>query len=300
MGFIFDIQRCSYHDGPGIRTTVFLKGCPLRCAWCHNPESFSPAPQLRFLEHLCSGCGACAAVCEHGVHHLSGGKHTVDFSKCAACGQCTAQCPNGALSIVGREATVEEILEIVVRDRAYYEASGGGMTVSGGEPTMQPQFLLELLKGAKQAGIHTCLETNGYIPEPVLASVLPFVDLFLLDFKLTGEERLTHYTKASGDLWQKTMQTLTEKGKDVILRLPVIPGINDTDAHFAQAAGIQQAHPNVLDIEIMPYHSIGAAKWEQLGLTYSLPGLETVSQAQSDIWRKTLERCKNEIRHAGK
>lgn len=288
MGMIFDIQRCSYHDGPGVRTTVFFKGCGLRCAWCHNPESFFPAPQLRFYGHLCSRCGRCEAVCPNGVHHLRDGRREVDFSKCSACGRCAAVCPAGALSVVGQEVTVERIMDVVRRDKGFYDASGGGLTVSGGEPTLQGAFLAELLGAARAEGIHTCVETNGYIPAGTLAEIAPLTDLFLLDYKLSDDEGLKPYTRASGSLWQNTMDTLTAMGKPVILRLPVIPGINDTARHFEEAVRIRRAHSNVEAIEIMPYHSIGAAKWEQLGMTYSLGEIPTVPPEQAERWRQML------------
>ena len=288
MGIIFDIQRCSYHDGPGIRTTVFLKGCGLRCAWCHNPESFRLKPQLQYRKHLCSLCRQCEGVCPNGVHRFADGVHTVDFSRCGSCGKCGASCPSGALSIIGREASVEEIMAVVRRDRAFYDASGGGMTVSGGEPTTQGPFLAELLAAAKAENIHTCIETNGYIRPETLEAILPNTDLFLLDFKLTEAEGLGPYTHAGGELWEKTMARLTELGKGVILRLPMIPGINDTRDHLEKAVLFRRSHPNIQKIEIMPYHSIGAAKWEQLGLTYSLPDIPTVPPETANLWNQWL------------
>ncbi len=294
MGMIFDIQRCTYHDGPGIRTTVFFKGCPLRCAWCHNPESFLPGPQLRFYSQSCSHCGGCVCQCPQNAHSIQSGVHTVDFSRCIACGACTAACPNGALELVGREVSVQEIMELVLRDRAYYDASGGGLTVSGGEPTMQPEFLAQLLRAAKAEGIHTCVETNGYIPKAVLATIAPLTELFLIDYKLSEGEGLTPYTLAQGDLWQNTMEELTRLQKPVILRLPIIPGINDTAAHMEAAAAYRRAHPNVQSLEIMPYHAMGKSKWEQLGLSYRFPALPSATAEQAAAWKQLLSQFERE------
>ena len=170
MGMIFDIQRCCCDDGPGVRTTVFFKGCPLRCAWCHNPESFQKRPQLQFVQHMCIGCGACIEICPVQAHALVGRAHRVDHAVCIACGRCAHVCHTGALQIVGYEASAQQIMETVLRDKAYYETSGGGLTISGGEPTMQPEFLIELLSLAKAQNIHTCLDTSGVTYRPGASS----------------------------------------------------------------------------------------------------------------------------------
>lgn len=288
-GIIFDIQRCCCDDGPGVRTTVFLKGCNLRCAWCHNPESLRKEPQLRYLQHLCGCCERCLAVCPNGVHSFDEAGHHVDFSRCTGCGACVKVCPGQAVQVLGYEATAEEVMRTVLRDRAYYETSGGGLTVSGGEPTMQPDFLLELLSLAKARGIHTCLETNGYIPAPLLPKLMALTDLFLLDYKLTDRAALQSYTLAGGELWNNCLKTLQAQGKPVILRLPIIPGINDTDAHLRSAAELAKAHSCIGKVQVMPYHTIGEAKWAQLGYDYSLAATPGATPEQKAAWQQKLE-----------
>ncbi len=184
-GLIFDIQRTSLHDGPGIRTTVFLKGCPLHCLWCHNPESQSRQVEISFRAEACALCGECVHACEEFAHRIVDGVHVYDRSRCKACGKCAEVCVYEAIQVTGRPQTVEEVLAVVRRDLPYYVTSGGGLTISGGEPILQPDFTLNLLKAAKSEGIHTCLDTSGVGSPRLFEQILPWVDLFLFDYKAT-------------------------------------------------------------------------------------------------------------------
>ena len=288
MGIVFDISRCAYHDGPGIRTTVFLKGCNLRCIWCHNPESFSPHPEIELLPALCVGCRRCARVCPAGVHRFADGTHTVLQSKCTLCGACVKVCPQSALKVTGREMTAGEVLAVVLRDRAYYDESGGGVTFSGGEPTVQPSFLLECLQSCRIEGLHTALETNGCIASETLEKLLPLVDLWLLDCKAPDADTLKAYTGGDFVRWQATLERLCAAQRPIWLRLPIIPGVNDTDAHFAFAAKVIASHPQIERYEIMPYHTIGMQKWAGIGKTYTLGSLPAATKVQAQTWNDRL------------
>jgi pyruvate formate lyase activating enzyme len=268
MGIIFDIQRFSVHDGPGIRTTVFFKGCNLHCIWCHNPESFSPEKQLSYKKSACIFCGECIKVCPCNVHFISEKTHTVDFSSCIACGKCTGVCVMNALKIIGCEVSPEEIMRDVLKDKKFYDASGGGLTVSGGEPTFQYEFLVQLLLLAKQNNIHTCIETNGSLPAGKLKDLLPLVDLFLVDYKHWNPQEHHKYTGAELNSVLNSLDLLNTYKKPVILRCPIIPGINDNEIHFKTIMELKRENRNIIEIEQMPYHETGKEKWEQIGLKY--------------------------------
>lgn len=262
---IFNIQRFSLYDGPGVRTVVFLKGCPLRCKWCHNPEGLSPKKQIRYNPDRCMGCGACAAVCPN--HKMVEGKHLFDRSACTACGKCTEECYSLALTPVSQTQSVEEVLETVLLDKENYAASGGGLTLSGGEPLMHGDFTLELLTQAKAHGIHTCMETSGFGKKEILEQAAKVCDLFLFDYKATGDELHKKLCGVPQTPILENLQLLDSLGVKVILRCPLIPELNGTDAHLQGIAQTANKFSCVQQVQLEPYHRLGISKSHQLGLT---------------------------------
>jgi glycyl-radical enzyme activating protein len=287
-GMVFDIQRTSLHDGPGIRTAVFLKGCPLRCAWCHNPESQSKVLQISFRPESCAACGDCANTCQHGAHQIVDGIHLYDRSLCKQCGECVETCLYEALKLAGKEMAVNEVMAIVLRDRLFYEQSGGGLTISGGEPMLQPEFTYELLKAAKAEGLHTCLDTCGWTSQRAYKQVLPFVDLFLFDYKATDPEAHKRWTGVSNELILSNLDYLMQAGTRVRLRCPLVPGVNATPEHLAGIAALSRRHPDLDGIDLMAYHNVGNSKYERYGLENPLPSMQTSEDSTKQAWIETL------------
>jgi pyruvate formate lyase activating enzyme len=269
-GLVFDIRKFSIHDGPGIRTTVFFKGCPLNCEWCHNPESQSPKVELILRPSRCIRCGACEAICAQGAIAMVDEGVSTDREKCTLCGECIETCYAEAREIVGREMTVDQVMEEVERDDAFYEESGGGVTFSGGEPLLQRGFLLELLRACKGRGIRTALDTCGFATWDVIESVSPFVDLFLYDLKLIDDSRHRQFTGVSNALILQNLQMLSEHGHAIHLRVPVIPGINDDDENVRQTGAWAAALPHLERVDLLPYHHAGADKYARLDKSYAL------------------------------
>ncbi|MBM3890431.1 MAG: glycyl-radical enzyme activating protein [Verrucomicrobia bacterium] len=271
-GRIFDIQRFAIHDGPGIRTTVFLKGCPLRCIWCSNPESISPRPQMSYLAERCIACDECFKVCKpNALSKDLAGKALVDRARCTHCGDCVPKCDPKALELVGRDVSVEDVLAIVLRDRDYYEQSGGGLTLSGGEPIAQTDFVEALFCDAKTRGLHTCLETSGYADWSVLRRLLPVVDLWLYDFKDANPRLHAKFTGVSNTQIIANLRRLHAAGAPILLRCPMIPQINARKDHLDGIAALARDLPRLGGVELLPYFDFWRAKLKRLGMTTELP-----------------------------
>lgn len=282
-GTVFNIMRYSTHDGPGIRTTVFLKGCPLRCHWCQNPEGQSPRLELFFRAERCIRCGDCSRFCSHSAILLNEGIPITLTDKCRLCGDCVKVCQSTAREMTGKNATIAEIMEEIEKDTVFYDDSGGGVTFSGGEPLMQPAFLHGLLKLCKERKIHTAVETCGFTRSGILLRIGAYVDLFLYDLKVVDSPIHEKFTGVSNGVILENLKTLSRHHAHVVVRFPLIPGANDDEENISQTARFVSSLTNVQEVHILPYHQGGIAKYTGLGRTYELlevkaPSSEQISQ----------------------
>lgn len=279
-GLIFDLKPFAVHDGDGIRTTVFFKGCSLKCVWCHNPEGISFAPRLAFYKNKCTGCGRCAAVCS--CHHADGGVHLFDRARCVGCGKCEDACPNGAMKIYGKAYTVDELMPLLLADRDFYE-DGGGVTLSGGECLCQPDFCRALLAACKQQGLNTAVDTCGNVPWESIEAVLPYTDTFLYDVKAVDGETHLRCTGSSNERILANLRRLDACGASIEIRVPYVPGMNAGD--IKNVAEFVNGLKNVKKVRVLPYHNYASGKYAALDLPDTLPGdlpdAEEIEQAQN-------------------
>jgi len=280
-GIIFDVKRYAIHDGPGIRTTVFFKGCPLRCRWCHNPESFLGRPEHSLRSGRCTGCERCIEACRQGAISRDGQRWSVDLSKCVFCGACAEACPTGAREILGRHVTVPELIDQIERDVLFFDQSGGGVTLSGGEPLAQATFVESLLRHCKAREIHTALDTACYAPWEAIEAIGPYVDLFLCDLKHMDSAVHERFTGVPNELILRNLGRLGGRFGEIIIRIPIIPGVNDDDGNITASGEFLASLGVVSRVDVLPYHRAAATKVARLTERHEL--LEAVSPSAERV-----------------
>ncbi len=282
-GITFNVQRFSTEDGPGIRTTVFMKGCPLRCKWCHNPEGLSPRPELVWYDVRCIGARECLKVCPEDALELTPEGMRLDRERCTVCGLCQEACPAGALEVIGREWTAEALYAEVAKDSAFYETSGGGVTISGGEPVMQTEFVEAFLRVCREGGIHTALDTCGHADWGIYERLLPFVDLVLYDLKIMDRERHRLATGVYSDRILENARRIAQQGIPMWVRTPVIPGHTDDEDNVARlAVYIHDELSTVERWDLLAYTNLGRPKYCRLSRPYPLEGAELPTRAKME------------------
>lgn len=285
-GIVFDIQRFSVNDGPGIRTTVFMKGCYLRCPWCHNPESISPKLQLKYNPRKCTACGKCVEHVNGDGIKIVNDKLSIDFNKHDQNFELINVCPNNAYEIYGKEYSSDELIEIIIKDIDYYNVSGGGVTFSGGEAINQFEFIKEVSIKLKEIGIHICLDISGYDPENQIEKSIEFIDEYLLDYKLTEKESYKKNIKREFDFY-KVIEVLKNHNKSTILRCPIIPSVNDYEDHFKAICKISNDYENIRYVDILPYHSL--TKMYKFKYINKHKKYEVPNKDMKELWKKILK-----------
>ena len=288
-GEIFDIKKYAIHDGPGIRTTVFFKGCPLSCWWCHNPEGIKRTAERLYRQDRCIGCKECIQVCSHDAIADSADRPKWDPSRCEYCKTCALVCPTEAVTFVGKTMSVDDVIAEITKDTVFYDESNGGVTISGGEPLMQPQFLLKLLEGCGHLDLHRTVDTSGYADTKTLLQVAACTELFLYDLKHMDPEKHFKYTGVSNEKILENLKCLSEHGADIIVRLPIIPGINSHDENIDRTGAFISSLSGIRCVNILPYHCAAITKYKNFNMEYSSSDVEPPSKDQLESIANRLE-----------
>lgn len=298
-GKVFNIMKFSIHDGPGIRTTVFLKGCPLSCWWCHNPESQDIKEQLMLFPNRCIGCKACLEVCKHNAILEDDDVIITNLKKCTHCGECTKVCFAEAREMAGRTMTVDEVVSEVLKDKDFFQQSKGGVTFSGGEPLMQPSFLIALLKEMKKLNIHTAIDTCGFASKEIIGEVSLLADIFLFDLKHMNSDKHEKYTGVPNSIILENLKYLSDLNKEVHIRIPVIPTINNTQEDLEDFRDFIKTLHNIKMVNLLPYHKIGQEKYKRLGKAYKLADIKEPTREEMGLYADIIKGCGVNIKIGG-
>ncbi len=298
-GHVFDIKKYAIHDGPGIRTTVFFKGCSLKCRWCHNPESWNRHPEPGFRKSRCAKCGQCVEVCKEQAISLGENGPVTDAAECTVCGECVGICPNSAREIIGQEMTVDQVINEIKKDIIFYDQSGGGATFSGGEPLMQPEFLLALLGKCQDEGIHTVVDTTCHAKLEILQEVAQHTDLFLCDLKHMDGAVHKDFTRVDNDLILYNIRWLLDAGKRIVIRIPIVPGFNDDRANIEMTAEFVKSLGTVDKIDVLPYNRGGREKSARLTTEFDLMEADVPDDEKMAMIVETIESYGFEVKIGG-
>ena len=286
-GILLEPKRFAVHDGPGVRTTFFTKGCPLSCRWCHNPESINPGIELAYMAHKCINCGECDGQCSNSAHIIKNGKHVFDFARCKKCMNCVGSCLGKALKIYGRRVSVAQALEIALEDIDFYNESGGGVTVSGGEPLMQSDFTLSFLAELKKLNIHTALDTSCFAAQSKVAAALEVTDLFLVDFKVFDSARHRLLTGQGNEVIKSNLEYLVRNNADIEIRIPLVPGCNSDDENIRATAEYLSAL-EIKKVKLLAYHDMARSKYQSLNRVDTMPHCEISTDSMLERALKIL------------